>query len=129
MGYYSDVAVTMKRKDYERMLSELDNTTLTPPNNKIFGNPTEEEWKGRAKKCLEDGYNSQKLYNDGQSEYVRLHWSAIKWYGSPYIKYFEDFFLDNEVDFVRLGESSSDAEENWGLELFEIGTVRYLEFY
>ncbi len=129
MGYYSEIAVEMKRKDYERMVSELGKTALTPPDNKIYGSPTEEQWKKWAMECLANGYKSQQIYNGEQSEYVRLHWDAIKWYGSPYITFMENFFLENEVDFVRLGEASDDAEENWGLGNYNIGTTRYLSFY
>jgi hypothetical protein len=126
MGYYSEVAVQMKREDYNRMLEELKLKDFQDS----YGFCTPDELKEYATKFVASGYNAPEVkeHNYYVSEYVRLYWDSVKWYNSPYINFLESFFLDNEVDFVRLGESSDDAEEHLGLGCYDISTVRYLEF-
>ena len=126
MGYYSEVAVQMKREDYNRMLEELKATQFKAS----CWNVTPAEWTEYALRFVEAGYTSPSVkdYNQDDSECIRLHWDFVKWYGSPYITFLENFFHNNEVDFIRLGEGSDDVQEHWGLGDYEISLIRYLEF-
>jgi hypothetical protein len=125
MGYYSEVAVQMKREDYNRMLEELKAQEFRAP---CWG-ATPAEIKEYALRFVASGYNAIEVkdYNYHNSEFVRLYWNSVKWYASPYITFLENFFHNNEVDFIRLGEGT-DVQEYWGLGEYEISLVRYLEF-
>ena len=102
MGYYSDVAISMKKKDYEEMISEIKKSDFSEP---------EKKW------ILENLFrNSAPLYpveSEFFNEYVLLSFYGIKWYDDVKILEFVKnyiFNLDN-FQFMRIGENYDDFEE------------------
>lgn len=92
MGYYSEVALTMKTADVEELMR-------------------------RAKaecKIASDILEIADMYTHG-GEYTTLHWGAIKWNGCyDGGSYIRDFYLDtDEYHFIRCGEESGDIEEEY----------------
>ena len=92
MGYYSEVALTMKTADVEELMR-------------------------RAKAECEAAFDTLKIadMHTHGSEYITLHWEAIKWsdwYDD--VSYIRDFYVDtDEYHFIRCGEESGDIEEDY----------------
>lgn len=92
MGYYSEVALTMKTADIEELMR-------------------------RAKaecKIASDILKIADMHTHG-GEYTTLHWDYVKWDDDcmPY-SFISDFYQDvNEYHFIRCGEESGDIEEDY----------------
>ena len=92
MGYYSEVALTMKTADVEELMR-------------------------RAKAECEGAFyllEIADIYTHG-GEYTTLHWGTIKW-NNCYdgVSYIRDFYLDtDEYHFIRCGEENGDIQENY----------------
>ena len=92
MGYYSEVALTMKTADVAELMR-------------------------RAKAECEDVFDFLEIANmhTHGSEYTTLHWDCVKWNDTdlPY-SYIGDFYKNtDEYHFIRCGEESGDIEENY----------------
>lgn len=92
MGYYSEVALTMKTADVEELMR-------------------------RAKaecKIASDILKIADMHTHG-GEYTTLHWGYVKW-DDDYMPY--SFIIDfyqgvDEYHFIRCGEESGDIEEDY----------------
>lgn len=100
MGYYSDVAIAMRKKDLQQMMDEalkLDDAKWTY-------------------NFIEEGLLNAPIWND--EEYTLLYWSDIKWYDTKgevsFIKHFLNSIHDDHYDFLRLGEEYDDVEDYFG---------------
>ena len=126
MGYYSDVAVMMRKKDYEKLVAEIFSAESL-----CNDDYTTQESKEYGLQFLQRGYNHPDVlkYNYSSEVFVRLCWTDVKWYTSiPYIALIEQYFYDHKVDFVRIGEEASDIEEHYGLQRYEVEIIRTLSF-
>lgn len=97
MGYYSKVAVALRKADFADLQKSYD----------VFcranaGNP--EVTSDLFTDCI------KRTASDGR---VVLYWSGIKWYDDyPEVKFFMDFIRDlDHMDFLRCGEEPDDIEE------------------
>jgi len=112
MGYYSEVALVTSSKGYSRLMAA------------VACNP-------EATRLVIEAIENDK-YGVEEDENRLFHWRWIKWYeDSDQIRLIEDWMNDEDGDadcyddveyqFIRIGESSDDAEErgnaNYGLEL------------
>ena len=113
MGYRSEVALVTSKKGYSRLMAAV---ACNPEATRLVIEGIENENYGGA----EDSYN------------ILFYWDWIKWYeDSDNIRLIEDWMNDEDGDadcyddveyqFIRIGESSDDAEErgnaNYGLQL------------
>ena len=107
MGYRSDVAITMRKEDYE-LLKEFD----------------------KENKNLIDLLESATIREKAGA--VSLYWEWLKWYDSfSEVEAIEEFLgklsdEDKPYKFIRIGEEWDDIEreENWGDEM-KYGEVCY----
>lgn len=90
MGYYSSVALTLRREDALELIKQAkENETVRP-----F-------------MCM--------AHVVDQSEYITFHWEWVKWYDDYEEMQFIIGFYRNldEYSFKRIGEDNSDIEEEW----------------
>lgn len=92
MGYYSEVALTMKTADVEELMR-------------------------RAKAECEGAFDLLEIANmhTHGSEYTTLHWDYVKW-DDDYMPYsfISDFYQGvDEYHFIRCGEENGDIEEDY----------------
>ena len=103
MGYYSDVALAVRRKDFNRMLLQAKK---------------EPEPDGLLRFLTT--YPS--VYSDGEQDesVIVLYWSCIKWYeGFRDVDYINAWMNGNYdpgfgYAFIRIGESADDVEQRNG---------------
>ena len=99
MGYYSDVALGLRKEDFKVMMKKVE----------LIEN---QDVKKEVLELIEDGKNGVKQsYTDS----VLLYWESIKWYESiyPEIKFIMDFIKEiEEYDYVRIGEDLDDIVED-----------------
>ena len=100
MGYYSDVAIAMKKTDLKLMLDEALKLE-------------DDKW---TYNFIEEGSLNSPVWND--EEYTLLYWSDVKWYDTKgevtFIKDFLNHIEDGHYDFLRIGEAYDDAEWFYG---------------
>ena len=102
MGYYSDVMISMKKKDYDEMILEIEKSDFSEP---------EKRW------ILENLFrNSSPLYpveSEFFNEYVLLSFYGIKWYDDVRsLEFVKNYIFNlNEFQFIRIGENYDDFEE------------------
>lgn len=105
MGYRSDVAIAMKKSDYDVMLQRAKEL---------------EENSEDVCDFIEEGYK-QAIPNDkhqpeNPDDFVYLFWEWVKWYTRdpeyfPEVTFIDDFLSEiDEYDFVRIGEEEDDTE-------------------
>lgn len=105
MGYRSDVAIAMKKADFNAMSDKAE---------KLSADILEFLDVG-----LYYGGNFERDIEE-DDEWVILRWHGVKWYRNepkhfPHIQFIEDYLKDiPEHDFIRIGESSDDVEEYYG---------------
>ena len=98
MGYYSDVMVSMKKKDYDEMILEIKKSDFAEP---------EKRW------ILENLFrNSSPLYpveSEFFNEYVLLSFYGIKWYDDiKILEFVKNYIFNlNNFQFMRIGETFS----------------------
>lgn len=101
MSYYSDVMISMKKKDYDEMISEIEKADFSEP---------EKKW------ILENLFrNSAPLYpveSEFFNEYVLLSFYEIKWYDDVRsIEFVKNYIFNlNDFQFMRIGEDYDDFE-------------------
>ena len=92
MGYYSEVAIALKKEDWERL--------------------KEEAAKSEAFKDVKGGMT--KLWNQislVRDEFVVLYASCLKWYDiCPDVKFIMNFFSQIEHEYLRVGEEFGDSD-------------------
>ena len=92
MGYYSEVAIALKKKDWERMKAEAA--------------------KSDAFKEIECGL--EKLWDQTtivRDEYVVLWASSLKWYDvNPDVQFVMRFLAGVEHEYLRIGEEFGDHD-------------------
>lgn len=90
MGYYSDVALTLRKEDATELIKQAKEN--------------EKVWPFM---CTAHMIN--------QNEYVTLHWEWVKWYDDyEEIQFITAFYRNlDEYSFKRIGEDNSDIEEEW----------------
>lgn len=102
MGYRSDVAITMRTKDYNTML--------------------------RRAKALKDTsvcalIDAADIFKADNNTVTILNWTSVKWYDSfDSVKWIQKFIQKIDATFVYIGEDPDDNEEeyyNEGYELLE----------
>lgn len=96
MGYYSDVAIAMRKKDLQQMMDEalkLD----------------DDKW---TYSFIKEGLLNAPDCSDG--DYVYLHWVEVKWHDTnkevSFIKHFLNSIQNDHYDFFRLGDEYDDIE-------------------
>lgn len=112
MGYYSDVAIAMKKKDFNEMESAIYFHILDKKQQKLIKNALRLAEKTETERNDED--------------YLVLRWPYIKW-DSCFceVKYIKDYLLRvPHHDFVRIGEDYDDVEVHHGTELCLIDVER-----
>lgn len=121
MGYYSDVNVAMRVKDYRALLAKVKENA-----EKIEGL----DWLMKQAEVVS-------LYpkRGVEGQYVALFWCNMEWHeyatgvspAYPNVKFIMNFirWLD-EVSFVRVGEGEMDIERiDNGAELFDVFCVKH----
>lgn len=118
MGYYSDVAIALRRKDYDTLLEcaeafvrqrglvTNDGATGTfDPDYSPTGTLFDMDFLIRYPKV-------QLAYDiDGEPTLVILYWEDVKWYTSYYeVGFIMDWLTRVEHQFVRSGEEQDDME-------------------
>lgn len=90
MGYYSDVALTLRKEDALELIKQAKEN--------------EKVWPYMYMAYIAD-----------QNEYVTFYWEWIKWYDDYEGIQFITAFYRNlaEYSFKRIGEDNSDIEEEW----------------
>lgn len=93
MGYYSEVAIALKKEDWERL--------------------KEEAAKSEVFKDIEGGMT--KLWEQitlVRDEYVVLYASCLKWYDDlcPDVKFIMNFIRQVEHEYLRVGEEFGDYD-------------------
>ena len=90
MGYYSDVALTLRKKNALELIKQAKGNNAARP----F-------------MCMAQVVD--------QSEYVTFYWEWVKWYDDyEEIQFITDFYSNlDEYSFKRIGEDNSDIEEEW----------------
>ena len=97
MGYYSDVALSMYKKDYNKMV-EL--------------NKENEDFNDLIRIANKRTYT-------GDEDVVTLYWESVKWHTAfPEIGTIEDYLRilveqDRPYNFIRIGEDWDDVEYNY----------------
>lgn len=114
MGYYSEVAIAMKKKDFNEMESA------------IYCHILDKDLQKLIKTLLDSAEKSEvRLDND---EYLVLKWPYVKWYSCfSEIKFISDYLLKlPQHDFIRIGEDPDDTEVYHGLDSFILDIERYI---
>lgn len=102
MGYQSDVAITMRTKDYNNMLKRA--------------------------KALKDAsaynlINAADIFKADDNTITILNWTCVKWYDwFDSVKWIQKFIQKIDATFICIGEDPNDNEEeyyNEGYELLE----------
>lgn len=99
MGYYSEVAITLHKEDFETLVR-------------------------RAAEESEDSLyliRISTLYKDEDNETVSMTWNSVKWYeGFRSVDFIMSFLRSNDVEyqFKRIGEETGDIEEEYNDENF-----------
>lgn len=89
MGYYSDVAIALKKSDWQKMQKQAETKT------EVFGFPFADLWQEIQER--KDGI-------------VILRFNG-KWYPDfPEIQFVESFLEIVEHEFIRVGEEAEDIE-------------------
>lgn len=100
MGYYSDVRIIIKTKDYKNILSRV-----------------KEENEAVYNFMKEESIHLDKFDYRQNKEYVYLGWNDVKWYGYE-SRYIEEKIKElDEYWFARIGEAYDDIEENYNMSL------------
>lgn len=105
MGYYSDAALAVRKRDFDRMLIRAKQEP-DPDELLRFLTRNADHYAGGDP-------------DDPESPVV-LYWSFIKWYEEfPDIRYVEDWMAGKYGDgfgfaFIRIGEGDDDVEERYG---------------
>ena len=92
MGYYSEVAITLYKEDFEALVEEAAN---------------------RENVALNLIKNSL-LCENKKSNIITIYWNSIKWYENyDDVRFIMSFIENNDTQyhFIRTGESSGDIEE------------------
>ena len=98
MGYRSDVALGLRKVDFEEMMKKVELIE-------------KQDVKKEVLSLIEEGKKNVKQSYDS---FVILYWESIKWYESlyPEIKFIMNFIEDlEEYDYVRIGEDTDDITE------------------
>ena len=133
MGYRSEVAIKMSRESYNKMLEcieklekgKLDEFTKTL---NFDGYPSVERVAQNVKELLELDEDEGVIRMD--DEFVTLHFDYVKWYGSYLdVKIIEHFMrLDDNYDFLRIGEDVEDIEEDFHTDTYPFSVLRSIDF-
>lgn len=105
MDYYSEVAIAIKKKDYDELISEIQKLDYLSAREEHY--LLETVWKSAFPLCPRES----KFHN----EYALLHFKKIKWdfeekiKGFEFVKYY--IFNLNDFKFIRIGENYDDIEE------------------
>ena len=110
MGYYSDVAVVLKKKDYPKLLEYARNN-----------NPYTLDF-------IEAGVNHAPTPTG--DDFVYLLWNGVKWYSTDgeIINDFLKTLPDDDYDFLRIGEDYDDWESHWGDNVCTLCYRREIDF-
>lgn len=103
MGYYSDVALTLKKADAIELVRQAQENTYA-----------------------KDLFDLVKSIHEG-SDYVTFVWNCVKWYSQlDGVQFVTDFYQAlGTYHFQRIGEDLTDIEEDWNGE--DDGDYRILE--
>ena len=100
MGYYSDVAIAMRKKDLEQMLDEALKLN-------------DDKW---IYSFIQEGINNAPVRDD--EDYILLTWTDYKWYDTKgEVSFIKNFLNDldySHYDFLRIGEDYEDIECHCG---------------
>lgn len=90
MGYYSDVALTLRKEGALELIKQAKESNAVRPFMRI-------------------------AHVVDQDEYVTFYWEWVKWYdGYEEIQFITAFYRNlAEYSFKRIGEDNSDIEEEW----------------
>lgn len=112
MGYYSDVAMAMKKKDYAKLRQAISS---------LF---SDAELKNVSRNLIEAAQKTEIKID--KEKYVVLKWQSIKWYNDFEEISFIEKFLEKipHHDFIRIGEEMEDIEEYQGTHHYLIEVQR-----
>lgn len=113
MGYYSDVAIAMYKKDFEKMCEKA-----------------KQHESKYVYEFVMDGYKKAPQ-GKPDDEYVYLYWERVKWYPVyTEINFVKNFLFGKEVcyDLVRIGEDYNDTECIFKSDEYLLGITRQIEF-
>lgn len=109
MGYYSEVGIIIKEKDYQKLTKRIEK--VKTEDEKLYENLLWTTIKG-----VDDSYVVETSFGYDPvlaEEYRILHWDNIKWYENnfPEVDYIMNFVRDLDCyQYIRLGEDVDDTE-------------------
>lgn len=121
MGYRSDVAISVYKKDFNELCDRVKNQIIADADTRI-------ELASLLKWATIDIIQNE---DDNDKSIVTLIFESIKWYeGFKDIDYLMAFLREDGrcYSFKRIGESSDDYEEECD-DSYELNDVTYLERY
>lgn len=112
MGYYSDVAIAVQKKDYLKLKQAISSLCSAA------------ELKNKSLNLIEAA--KKKEIQIDKEKYVVLKWQSIKWYNDfEEISFIEKFLKKiPHHDFIRIGEEMDDIEEYQGTNHYLIEVQR-----
>lgn len=112
MGYYSDVAIAVQKKDYFKLKQEISS---------LF---SDSELKNKSLNLIEAAQKTEIQID--KEKYVVLKWQSIKWFNDfEEISFIEKFLKKiPHHDFIRIGEEMDDIEEYQGTHHYLIEVQR-----
>lgn len=126
MGYRSEVAIALTKKEMERLFNEAERVSRAPDAKEVFGDATPEE-------LLHFGELSDRDTEEGPWQI--LHFEEITWYSSffkdvIFVMNFLDACDDENYHFIRIGNTVDDIEErgNPSVRLMEPYYEAHIEF-
>ncbi len=112
MGYYSDVAIAVQKKDYFKLKQAMSSLI------------SDTELKNKSLNLIEAAQKTEIQID--KEKYVVLKWQSIKWYNDfEEISFIEKFLKKiPRHDFIRIGEEMDDIEEYQGTNHYLIEVQR-----
>ena len=129
MGYYSDVGLALRKKDYQAMLDGISDFTPSKKIREGFKDFILGDYKSEVERdgetiivCqyIREGikdfilgaYKSE--VKRGGETIVVCQWKPVKWYDVfPAVEYITDFYLNKleDFEFMRVGDDLGDVDE------------------
>ena len=100
MGYYSDVGLALRKKDYQAMLDGISDFTPSRDDRNII------------KDFILGAYKNE--VERGGETIVVCQWDGVRWYeDEPAVEYITDFYLNKleDFEFMRVGDDLGDVDE------------------
>lgn len=114
MAYFSDVAIAMKKEDFQEMLHSAEK----------HSNP-------RILEFITEGRENGEKHSPGKI--VVLYWENVKWYEDdikyyPAVFFIEEFLKKHPHDIIKSGEDYDDVYSHYGLGIYVLGLKKQIVF-